>query len=307
MKPTQKKSPSSCALETLEARNLFASISPVSTDLFTGLRTVTVTGDGTNDAWTINHNGNGRVSISGPFDATRNDVQQLIVRTNGGADTVKYNLTGNNVAGFVLDIDTGDDNGANIVGTDDTVTVNLNGNINRSLKINVQTRSFNDRININADRDNLATGVRVASGRTLEMNLGAGDNNDTIDVSYRGDMDGKLKIAASGDGGGGIFNGNDTIKAKVVMDENSGQLSTGQSGIGALDMKLEGNGGTDTMTALLGDHSGGNVHIDQARVTSGAFLFSTLLPPADKVIHSVNVEVEGFQPDGDHDILVSAP
>lgn len=257
MKTSRKNSTSShCLLEDLESRRLFASISPVFVDFFTGLRTVNVSGDGVNETWTINHNGNGRVAISGPVSATRFNVQQLNVRTNGGIDTVKYNLTGNNVAGFNLDIDTGDDGGANIVGTDDQVTLNLNGNINRSLKINVQTRDFNDRITVNADRDNLANGVRIASGRTLDLNLQAGDRNDVIDLSYQGDMDGTLKIAAGGDGGGGIFNGNDTIKAKVVMDSDSGHLSTGQGGLGRFNMKLEGNGGTDIFSARVGDHSG---------------------------------------------------
>jgi hypothetical protein len=193
------------------------------------------------------------------------------------------------------------------VGTDDQVTLNLNGNINRSLKINVQTRDFNDRINVNADRDNLATGVRIASGRTLDLNLQTGDRNDVIDLSYQGDMDGKLKIAASGDGGGGLFNGNDIIKAKVIMDSDSGHLSTGQGGLGTFDMKLEGNGGTDTFSALVGDHSGGNVHFNQSLVTSGAFLGSTLFPPGDKITHTANVDVEGFQPDSAHDATVAAP
>ena len=296
-----------CLFENLESRELFASISSVFVDFFTGLRTVNVSGDGANEAWTVNHNGNGRVAISGPVSATRTNVQQLNVRTNGGIDTVTYNLTGNNVAGFNLDVDTGDDGGVNIVGIDDRVTVNLNANVNRSLKINVNTRGFRDRIFVNADRDNLAAGVRIASGRTLDLNLQAGDGNDLIDVSYQGDMDGKLKIAASGDGGGGLFNGNDTIKAKVIMDDHSGRLSTGQGGLGTFDMKLEGNGGTDTFTALVGDRSGGNVRFSQSLVTSGAGLGSTLFPPEDRVTHTVNVDVQGFQPDDAHDTTVAAP
>jgi hypothetical protein len=308
MKPSRNNSASSrCLLESLESRELFASVSTVFVDFFTGLRTVNVSGDGVNENWTINHNGNGRVAISGPVSAIRTNVQQLNVRTNGGIDTVTYNLTGNNVAGFNLDVDTGDDGGVNIVGIDDRVTVNLNANVNRSLKINVNTRGFRDRIFVNADRDNLAAGVRIASGRTLDLNLQAGDGNDLIDVSYQGDMDGKLKIAASGDGGGGLFNGNDTIKAKVIMDDHSGRLSTGQGGLGTFDMKLEGNGGTDTFSALVGDRSGGNVRFSQSLVTSGAGLGSTLFPPEDRVTHTVNVDVQGFQPDDAHDTTVAAP
>src|SRR5438552_11785994 len=78
-------------VDQLESRRLFASITPVSVDFFTGLRTVTVSGDGASETWTINHNGNGRVHISGPVSATRSNVQQLNVQTNGGADTVTYN------------------------------------------------------------------------------------------------------------------------------------------------------------------------------------------------------------------------
>src|SRR5688572_31717215 len=145
MKSARNKSASSrCLVENLESRELFASISSVFVDLFTGLRTVNVSGEGASEAWTVNHNGNGRVAISGPVSATHTNVQQLNVRTNGGGDTVTYNLTGNNVAGFVLDIDNGDDNGTTVHGIDDRVTVNLNGNINRSLKVNVHTRSFRD-------------------------------------------------------------------------------------------------------------------------------------------------------------------
>src|SRR5687768_3602823 len=161
MKSARNKSASSrCLVEKLESRELFASISSVFVDFFTGLRTVNVSGEGASETWTVNHNGNGRVAISGPVDGTRTNVQQLNVRTNGGGDTVTYNLTGNNVAGFILDIDTSDANGFTMHGIDDRVTVNLNANINRSLKVNVQTRDFRDRIFVNADRDNLATGVR---------------------------------------------------------------------------------------------------------------------------------------------------
>ena len=293
-------------IHPLEPRTLFASISNVFTDFFTGLRTVNVDGEGSDEIWRIDHNGNGRVVIDGPVDAIRLNVQQLNVRTNGGIDTVRYNLTADNVAAFNLDINTGDDNGANIAGTDDTVTINLNGNINRSLKINVQTKSFNDRITVSADHDNLTNGVRIASGRTLDLNLQTGDNNDTIDVSYLGDMDGHLKIFAAGDGGGGIFNGNDLISALVIMTGDSGHI-TGSGAIGSFDMKLEGNGGTDTFSARVADQSGGNVTFTQSLVTSGALLGSTVFPPEDKVTHTANVSVQGFQPDAAHDTTVVAP
>jgi hypothetical protein len=107
-------------------------------------------------------------------------------------------------------------------------------------------------------------------------------------------------------GGGGLINGPDTINALVIIDSDSGHLSTGQGGIGTFDMKLEGNGGTDTFLALVGDHSGGNVHFDQSLVTSGAIL-TTVFLPEDKVTHTANVDVQGFQPDSAHDMTVSAP
>ena len=293
-------------VQPLESRTLFASITSVQVDFFTGLRTASINGDSVNETWRIDHNGNGRVVIDGPIDATLNNVQQLNVRTNGGADTVTYNLNANNTAGFILDVDTGDDGGANIAGTDDQVIVNLNGNINKSLTIKVQTRSFNDKVIVNADHENLPAGVRVASGKTLDLNLQTGDQGDTIDVSYLGDMDGKLKIFAAGDGGGGILNGGDTIKALVIMTEDSGHISTNNAGIGTFDMKLEGNGGTDVFSALVGDHSGGNVHFDQALVTSGSIL-GTVFPPEDKVTHTANVNVQGFQPSSTFDKIVAAP
>jgi hypothetical protein len=289
----------------LEPRTLFVSISNVFNDFFNhNLRTVTVDGDNVSETWTINHDGNGGIHISGPNSADRSDVQVLTIRTNGGADTVRYNLTGDNVAVFTLNIDTGD--GGAGAGVDDTVTVNLNGNINRSLQIGVQTRNFKDHITVNADRDNHTNGVRIASGRELGLFLLGGDNEDTFDISYQGDMDGTLTIQAFGDGGGGIFNGNDTINALVIMDDGSGHLSTGQSGLGTLDMKLEGNGATDTFSALVGDHSGGNVHFNQALVTSGGIL-NTVILPEDKVTHTANVDVQGFQPNAPFDVLASAP
>src|SRR5262245_49299782 len=61
----------------LESRRLLASISPVSVDFFTGLRTVTVGGDSASETWTINHDGNGGVQISGPVSGNRSNVQQL--------------------------------------------------------------------------------------------------------------------------------------------------------------------------------------------------------------------------------------
>ncbi len=293
-------------IHPLEPRTLFASISNVFVDLFTGLRTVNVSGEGTNETWTINHNGNGTVQIQGPVSSTKTNVQQLNVRTNGGADTVRYNLTANNTAGFILDVDTGGDGLLNIFGIDDDVTINLNGNINSGLKINVQTRGFDDRITVNADHDNLPAGVRIASGRTLDLNLQTGDNRDTIDVSYLGDMDGKLKIFAAGDGGGGLVNDNDTINALVIMTNDSGHI-TGSGAIGSFDMKLEGNGGTDLFSARVADQSGGNVTLTQSLVTSGASIGSTVFLPEDKVTHTANVQVQGFQPNPAHDTTVVAP
>jgi hypothetical protein len=152
----------------------------------------------------------------------------------------------------------------------------------------------------------LPAGVRIASGRTLDLNLQTGDDADTIDLSYLGDMDGRLKIFAAGDGGGGIFNGNDTITALVIMTQDSGHI-TGSGAIGSFDMKLEGNGGTDTFSARVADQSGGNVTFTQSLVTSGAGIGSTVFLPEDKVTHTANVQVQGFQPNAAHDTTVVAP
>jgi hypothetical protein len=57
---------------------------------------------------------------------------------------------------------------------------------------------------------------------------------------------------------------------------------------------------------LVGDHSGGNVHFNQALVTSGGIL-NTVILPQDKVTHTANVDVQGFQPVTPFDTTVSAP
>ena len=118
-------------------------------------------------------------------------------------------------------------------------------------------------------------------------------NPDSVDPEWRQFFDGV------GD------NGPDIINALVIMDSDSGHI-TGHGGIGTFDMKLEGNGGTDTFSALVGDHSGGNVHFDQSLVTSGAIpiLGTVFLPPdardrllaADGQLHAVDrVRVFGYR------------
>src|SRR5437016_4536145 len=120
------------------------------------------------------------------------------------------------------------------------------------------------------------------SQTSLNLNLKGGNGSDAINVSYQGDMDGTLAISALLDQF--IDLGHDTADIVVILDSGSGSVSSGGH---KLTLRVEGGLQDDTITALVGDHSGGNVSVS-ASVDAGSNF-----PPVDEdeVTRTANVSV----------------
>lgn len=106
-----------------------------------------------------------------------------------------------------------------------------------------------DKYTIKADND-----VDIDNDAVLDINVVAGTGNDTIDLAFRGEVDGLLKVRL--DGGAGI----DTIKANITLDDGSD---------GTLDAILFGRAGNDALTFNLIDNSDNGFTILNARADGG--------------------------------------
>ena len=268
---------SNAMVEGLEHRLLLASII-TGTDSIG--KVITFTGGDAAETVTISDNGSGRVTVSGAglTSGAQTGVDHVVVNANGGNDTVNYNLTNSTLTGtsrqFQLDVDLGS-------GLDD-FTANIAIAINNKHTLNVQGGDDPDSLTVVADRTFNPNGIRIASQTSLNLNLKGGGSGDVINVSYQGDMDGTLAISALLDQF--LDLGDDTADIVVVLDSGSGSVSSGGH---KLTLTVEGGFVNDTITALVGDHSDGNVSVS-ASVDAGTSLG---LPESDTVTRTANVSV----------------
>jgi hypothetical protein len=237
-----------------------------------------ITANDAADNIVITDPGNGSATVSGPgitgvkpIDA---QIRTIRVITNGGADSVRYDLTGTTARSMKLDVDLGSGN--------DTFLADLHGkNIDNftTLNLKVQGGWGSDSLTVDAygtsdDR------VHVRYGSILRMELLGGsdfdpfDGADTINVDYRGDMDGYLIFKAVGG------QGHDNIDALLTLSAGSGGRVKGDGNSAA---RMEGGQGADNLDFRVRDYSGGSAGVS-AVVDGGADW------DYDTVRHTTNVQ-----------------
>ncbi len=229
--------------------------------------TATITTYAVNDSAdniTITDPGTGPVtvradSLSVPLEL---NVHTIRLFTNGGNDTVRYDLT--TTTGFLsrslrLEVDLGDGN--------DTFAADLHGtNIQSASTLDFKVLGGwgSDNLTVNAAGTD-TNHVNIRPGSTLRMELIGGndfdpfDGGDTINVNYTGNMDGNLILKAAGG------QGNDAITALVTLTGGSAGHVKGD-GSGAA--RVEGGQGADVLDFRVRDHSGGSADVS-AEVDAG--------------------------------------
>jgi hypothetical protein len=284
------------ALEMLETRLVpTATLSAPQTDIANGKVFANLAGTSGADHVVIHDFGNGTIRVNdadtGQVIGTRTGLDQLNVATFGGDDTVHYVLEGNVSRDMKLSVLLG--NGS------DRFTGTLNHDINagRTLKVDVDGGAGNDLLTLYGTptapvraNDHLTDGLVINNGG---LAIGTGG---VLDVRMHGggdndriffDYQGKLDgtLKLDLEGDGG----NDTVSAIVNIDANS----TGQVGSAASKPLVSGGDGSDTLTFQIFDHSGNHIPVNHATIDGGEnilnFLFDT-----DTGTRTSNVTPVGF-------------
>ncbi|HTK76921.1 MAG TPA: hypothetical protein VL371_16760 [Gemmataceae bacterium] len=255
-------------------------------------RVATITANDAADNIAISDPGTGGVTVTGTG-ITGNTVLDAAIRTirvstNGGADTVSYTLAdGNLTRSIKVDVDLG--------GGNDRFTADLNGrNIDNNSTLNLKVQGGWGADSISVDAEGTDTNrVHVRAGSTLRMELLGGsdfdpfDGADTIDVRYRGEMDGTLILKAVGG------QGDDSITSILTL---SGGSSGRVKGDGTAAARVEGGQGADALDFRVRDNSGGTAGVS-AEVDGG------LDWDTDTVRHTTNVTA--FNAFGSENIFVT--
>jgi hypothetical protein len=151
-------------------------------------------------------------------------VTGVVVREGAGNDTVTYNLNGTLATGTSRNVIVNLGAGANAFAA--KLRAGLNSRSNLSLQVN--GGPLPDNISVSG-----TSGIGIANGASLNMDLTGGGGDDTISTNYRGLLVGTINLFEEGD------DGNDLLENRVTL--NSGSL-------GSYSAQVFGNAGDDTMT-----------------------------------------------------------
>jgi len=244
---------------------------------------LTITGDGNSETVRIFDNGTGAsgnitVRVGGGADMQIPAyISQVNADMNGGADTVYYFQEGNLQAHRYLNIQLGS-------GSDKFETVQMRDiKASTQLALHVEGGSGDDTLNflkstfLNVDMD-------IESGATLDAWLAGGDDQDTINFDYRGELDGRIRLNILGEGGA------DTLRADITLDAGSTGVVADRAFpadpyrpmvwmVVDVPVTMSGGDGNDDMTFLI--HNFGTA-ATQARMDGGAGV--------DQGIRTANVE-----------------
>ncbi|MCA9152001.1 MAG: hypothetical protein KDA92_22010 [Planctomycetales bacterium] len=210
-------------VEQLEKREVFCSSMSLSGSA------LSIQGDFLADNIAIVDNGDGdlRVTCDGATSIYEN-ITQLNVRSNDGADRVTYFQQGNRTRNMDLNVW--------LAGGNDYFLASVGGDVNayRTLDIYVNGGNQNDSIYVSASND-----VDVRSGGVLKLDLDGGSGADTVWINHRGEVDGTIRMKASGG------SDNDRLVARFTADAGSTGSLIGRDNRGPA--LLEGNSGDDQM------------------------------------------------------------
>lgn len=242
-------------LESLEDRCCPSSVSVIG-------HTMYILGDA--GANTVSIQDNGRGTITASIDShtrTANNINNIIVNTKGGNDTVNYTLSGQLQRSENLSLNLGDGN--------DTANLNFSaGQANANLRVNVLGGAGDDRVTATFGRFD-------HSNLSFRSDLGSG--NDACDVTMSGALVNRSHVNFNVAGG----LGNDTIafhaNASPVDVEALSSLyfriwgGRGQDNVsldyqgrvnGKLNMLIDGQQDVDTLTANVTLNSGSTGQCD---------------------------------------------
>jgi len=193
--------------------------------------TLLILGDSGDNTVQITDQGNGTVtaSVDSVPAVTKSGINNILVLTGGGNDTVNYSLTGALTTPRLLSVNLGSlaDSAANT----NSATLDFGGNaINSYFAAVVVGTAGQDKVsttNFTGDIKGVAALAVYGGGET-----------DKVDVAYQGTLTGALALYLDGQGG------DDTVSATVT-------LNTGSTG--SLAAVVEGGSGDDTLTLKVED------------------------------------------------------
>jgi hypothetical protein len=135
----------------------------------------------------------------------------------------------------------------------DATSVEFLGNL-VDASVAVSFPASNGATNFNDGRDTIrveANGIKINSDSILNVTMNGGQDRDTLDVIYSGELDGLLKVRM--DGG----RDKDTVRANLALDNESD---------GTLDAIIRGGASNNDIVALLlDDDSNGEANILNAQ------------------------------------------
>lgn len=220
-------------LEALEERRVPAIITPVGD-------TLTIEGNGARDLIIIIDNGDGDLVVRhgrvadglaglSTFPDPLNDFATIDVRSRAGHDVVVYFQAGERTRSLDLNVELGDGN--------DSFLADINGAIpaGRVLDIHAHGGDDGDFLTVDALNDvHLEADLLTGELGVLTVNLegGGGRGRDTLNMLYRGQLNGLLSFRLTGG------RGHDALTAQINVEDGSGGFLIGV---------LNGERGDDTL------------------------------------------------------------
>jgi hypothetical protein len=253
-------------LESLEDRSL------LSCGVMVGGNVLTVTGDNGANHVVITDNGTGgpqniKVQCDGPPQTIFAPIATVLVQTQGGPDSVRYNLPNGLQPGVArqVRVDLGD--GANLFGS------TIGGDLGDKSRLQLYVQG-------GKDKDTLAAGAvagfRIHPGALLSLTMNGNGGADDIRASYQTRLDGVLGLDLNGG------DGNDHVAAGVTLDAGS----TGMLSSLSHPATVSGGPGDDDLTFIV--HNSGAATVF-ARLDGG--------PGKDVGTHTINVPPTAIEVD----------
>jgi hypothetical protein len=191
--------------------------------------TLLILGDSGDNTVKITDNGSGTVtaSVDSVPAVTKSGINNILVLTRGGNDTVNYNLTGTLTTPRLLSVDLG--SLADTAANKNSATLDFGGNAINSYFAAVVVGT--------AGQDTVSTANFTGDIKGVAaLAVYSGGGADSTDVAYQGTLTGTLAFYLDGQGG------NDTVSATVKLNDGS---------TGNLAAVVEGGNGDDNLTLTV--------------------------------------------------------
>ena len=190
--------------------------------------TIVVSDNGTGDAGAVT------VAINGQVFNSVGPISQILIGAGGGADTVRYELTGDLAGARTVVADLGNQN--------DAFTAVVRGSILDGGNLAIKANGGNGKDTLTLD----AVGVGVAASGFLSTDFNGGNGKDTLVTNYSGVLTGTASFKANGGDGKDSVGGHISLDSWVVSETNEVFQSTG-----LLTAVFRGGKGDDAMALTI--------------------------------------------------------